>query len=180
MISSLRAKAEFQWSDPQPLAGRSQRFPSKAMVTWRGARTRGGWWAHQEATHPNLRGLGEEPCFLVGGTNVAFLKCAEYSSLSPKWAWSGTDFPVTQEPHVQTHGEPLQTCMHEVSHAGAWCTPICTPTQSSTPRPDRQGGPVHTAQATALCCSHHHGGVCCPHRLCTPISSPKHPHSQVF
>lgn len=34
MISSLRAKAEFQRSGPQPLAGTSQRFPSKAMVAW--------------------------------------------------------------------------------------------------------------------------------------------------
>lgn len=32
MISSLRVKVEFQRSGPQPLAGMSQRFPSKAMV----------------------------------------------------------------------------------------------------------------------------------------------------
>lgn len=35
MISSLRAKVEFQRSGPQPLVGTSQRFPSKAMVTCR-------------------------------------------------------------------------------------------------------------------------------------------------
>ena len=34
MISSLRAKAEVQRSGPQPLAGMSQRFPSKARVAW--------------------------------------------------------------------------------------------------------------------------------------------------
>jgi hypothetical protein len=34
MISSLRVKAEVQRSGPQPLAGMSQRFPSKAMVAW--------------------------------------------------------------------------------------------------------------------------------------------------
>lgn len=34
MISSLRVKAEFQRSGPQPLAGMSQRFPNKAMVAW--------------------------------------------------------------------------------------------------------------------------------------------------
>lgn len=33
MSSSLRAKVEFQRSDPQPLVGMSQCFPSKAMVT---------------------------------------------------------------------------------------------------------------------------------------------------
>lgn len=33
MSSSLRAKLEFQRSDPQPLVGMSQCFPSKAMVT---------------------------------------------------------------------------------------------------------------------------------------------------
>lgn len=34
MISSLRVKAELQRSGPQLLAGMSQRFPNKAMVTW--------------------------------------------------------------------------------------------------------------------------------------------------
>lgn len=45
MISSLRVKAEFQRSGPQPLAGTSQRFPSKAMVTWieEGRRQRWVW-----------------------------------------------------------------------------------------------------------------------------------------
>lgn len=40
MISSLRVKAEFQRSGPQPLVGTSQRFPSKAMVTWIKGRSR--------------------------------------------------------------------------------------------------------------------------------------------
>lgn len=44
MISFFRAKAEFQRSEPQPLVGTSQRFPSKAMVTWVGeVRGRQGW-----------------------------------------------------------------------------------------------------------------------------------------
>lgn len=43
MISSLRVKAEFQRSGPQPLAGTSQRFPSKAMITWRERGRRQRW-----------------------------------------------------------------------------------------------------------------------------------------
>lgn len=42
MISSLRVKAELQRSGPQPLAGMSQRFPNKAMVTWMEGGSGGG------------------------------------------------------------------------------------------------------------------------------------------
>ena len=67
MISSLRAKAEFQRSGPQPLVGTSQRFPSKAMVTWREREEvdRGGHVPQGVAqvlgAHPTLPGLAPDP-----------------------------------------------------------------------------------------------------------------------
>lgn len=73
MISSLRVKAEFQRSGPQPLAGMSQRFPSKAMVTWTEEGRRQRWvWASGRGTRGSCppQPAGPLGClYCPGGTN---------------------------------------------------------------------------------------------------------------
>lgn len=67
MISSLRVKAELQRSGPQPLVGMSQRFPNKAMVTWREGGGGDGRAGHIQQL-PTAQAPRGRLCF-PGGTN---------------------------------------------------------------------------------------------------------------
>ena len=177
MISSLRVKAELQRSGPQPLVGMSQRFPNKAMVTWREGGGGDGRAGHirQLPTAQAPRGR----LYFPGGTNQELATSSHQGlvhtkALEPRQAWRHSRLHTTPRGHG--HRWQGDWGVHETSPKPAMPVPgpVCLAPQPPTL-------PLHVALAVALPRSHTFRGSLLPTSgLLSPIQLPhSHPTLQV-